>query len=296
VTSRYQGYQGRVDLGPAFCQFHVKPLNETQVAEFVDHWYRAVFPAAAWAGGGHRRARRGGDRFAHGDVAAAGVSDRAPARVAGPIRSCSRSCAWCITRTETCRGGAQTFTAAVSGCWSSTGRKEVRDLQGVSGYDPEAAEAGACGRRVVLHEEEGARTQKRRQTRRCGGEVTGPILPRGRGWGATARPSLSGCGMRAASWRCGSAGQCGFLHLTFQEYLAGLHAAREGKAEELVKHIGKSWWREVTLVAVAIGSKDFATKFFNALVADDDVSKEGPFVDSAWTRRATQSWSRSSPH
>ncbi len=43
VTSRYSGYQGRVDLGPGFCQFHVKPLDEPQVAEFVDHWYRAVY-------------------------------------------------------------------------------------------------------------------------------------------------------------------------------------------------------------------------------------------------------------
>lgn len=42
VTSRYQGVQGRVDLGPAFCRFHVKPLNETQVAEFVSHWYHCV--------------------------------------------------------------------------------------------------------------------------------------------------------------------------------------------------------------------------------------------------------------
>lgn len=76
-----------------------------------------------------------------------------------------------------------------------------------------------------------------------------------------------------------SAGQCGFLHLTFQEYLAGLHAAREGKAQELVKQVGKSWWREVILVGAAIGSKDFATKFFTALVAGDMVAKEGALVD-----------------
>ena len=46
-----------------------------------------------------------------------------------------------------------------------------------------------------------------------------------------------------------------------------------------MKQVGKSWWREVILVAAAIGSKDFATKFFTALVAGDAVAKEGRFVD-----------------
>ena len=43
VTSRYQGYQGQVNLGPSFCQFQVRPLDTAQVADFVAHWYRAVF-------------------------------------------------------------------------------------------------------------------------------------------------------------------------------------------------------------------------------------------------------------
>jgi len=32
-------------------------------------------------------------------------------------------------------------------------------------------------------------------------------------------------------------GRCGFLHLTFQEYLAGLHAAREGHAAILAERM-----------------------------------------------------------
>ena len=43
VTSRYQGYQGKVNLGASFCQFQVRPLTTEQVREFVAHWYRAVF-------------------------------------------------------------------------------------------------------------------------------------------------------------------------------------------------------------------------------------------------------------
>jgi formylglycine-generating enzyme required for sulfatase activity len=76
-----------------------------------------------------------------------------------------------------------------------------------------------------------------------------------------------------------SVGQCGFLHLTFQEYLAGLYAAREGRATELIQYLGQSWWREVILVAVAVGSRDFALKFFAALIQTDAVTREGAFVD-----------------
>jgi formylglycine-generating enzyme required for sulfatase activity len=65
----------------------------------------------------------------------------------------------------------------------------------------------------------------------------------------------------------------------FQEYLAGLYAAREGRADELVRQVGKSWWREVILVAAAIGSREFALKFFTALVGGDAVIREGEFVD-----------------
>ncbi|MCX6916318.1 MAG: dsDNA nuclease domain-containing protein, partial [Verrucomicrobia bacterium] len=43
VTSRYQGYQGDVDLGPDFLHVHLQPLNEGQVTDFVNHWYEAVY-------------------------------------------------------------------------------------------------------------------------------------------------------------------------------------------------------------------------------------------------------------
>ncbi|MCC7373430.1 MAG: SIR2 family protein [Verrucomicrobiales bacterium] len=43
VTSRYQGYQGKVDLGPEFCRFHVQPLSAEQSAEFVRRWYQTVY-------------------------------------------------------------------------------------------------------------------------------------------------------------------------------------------------------------------------------------------------------------
>lgn len=75
------------------------------------------------------------------------------------------------------------------------------------------------------------------------------------------------------------AGQCGYLHLTFQEYLAGLHAAKESRAEEVAEQFGKSWWREATLLALAVGSQDYAQKFFTAVLKTDAVMNEGGLID-----------------
>lgn len=75
------------------------------------------------------------------------------------------------------------------------------------------------------------------------------------------------------------AGQCGYLHLTFQEYLAGLHAAKESRAEEVAEQFGKSWWREATLLALAIGSKDYAQKFFTAVLKTEAVMNDGGLID-----------------
>jgi formylglycine-generating enzyme required for sulfatase activity len=60
-------------------------------------------------------------------------------------------------------------------------------------------------------------------------------------------------------------GRCGFLHLSFQEYLAAEHAAREGLAEELASHAAESWWREVALLSLR-RSRPFCQAFFREML------------------------------
>lgn len=44
VTCRFQGYfREGVPLGPKFVEFHVRPLNETQVERFVQDWFAAAY-------------------------------------------------------------------------------------------------------------------------------------------------------------------------------------------------------------------------------------------------------------
>ncbi len=43
VTSRYQGYEGKVDLAPEFVRFEVQPLDEVQAGTFVHRWFRVAY-------------------------------------------------------------------------------------------------------------------------------------------------------------------------------------------------------------------------------------------------------------
>lgn len=57
----------------------------------------------------------------------------------------------------------------------------------------------------------------------------------------------SDCGVLASK----DAGHYEFFHLSFQEYLAAVHAKEQGKVKELAENAGKPWWREVVLLAAA---------------------------------------------
>jgi hypothetical protein len=274
VTSRYQG---QVDLGPAFCQFHVKPLNPEQVTEFVEHWYRAVC----------RRIHGPGDATeerAAGFIRSLMELLQQPEYRIGRLRELPANplmlTILCVVHHQDRnlpRRRADLYAKCVR-VLVEHWRKEMRDLQQVSGFDAEAAEGVLSSVAWWLHEKENRTSQTLEELGTVAARALADLAPGarlGRDGVEFIRRMHDESGI-LAMW---SAGQCGFLHLTFQEYLAGLHAAREDRAEALVRHVGASWWREVILVAVAIGSRDFAQKFFTALLQTDAVTREGVFVD-----------------
>ena len=277
VTSRYQGYQGRVDLGPAFCLFHVKPLNEQQVTEFVDHWYRAVCRRIHGTG-------KATEERATGLIRSLMELLQQPEYRIGRMRELPANplmlTILCMVHHQDRnlpRRRADLYAKCVR-VLVEHWRKEMRDLQQVSSFDPEAAEGILSSVAWWLHEKENRTSQTLEE---LGSVATKALadLASGAGLGRDGTEFIRRMRDESGILAMWNAGQCGFLHLIFQEYLAGLHAAREGQAEVLVQHVGASWWREVILVAVAIGSRDFARKFFTALLQTDAVTREGAFVD-----------------
>ncbi len=277
ITSRYQGYQGRVDLGPAFCQFHVKPLDPDQVAEFVDHWYRAVCRKLYGPGDA-------AEEKAEGLIRSLMELLRQPEYRIGRLRELPANplmlTILCVVHHQDRnlpRRRADLYAKCVR-VLVEHWRKEMLDLQQVSGFVPEAAEGVLSSVAWWLHEKENRTSLTIEELGAVADRALADLAPAaglGRNGVEFIRRMRDESGI-LAMW---CAGQCGFLHLTFQEYLAGLYAAREGRAESLVQHVGKSWWREVILVAVAVGSRDFAQKFFTALLQTEAVAQESAFVD-----------------
>ncbi|MFM7059220.1 MAG: hypothetical protein ACKO2P_20090, partial [Planctomycetota bacterium] len=55
--------------------------------------------------------------------------------------------------------------------------------------------------------------------------------------------------------------KCGFLHLSFQEYLAASYAVQQGFAKDLATRIAISWWQESALLSLR-KSVPFCEDFF----------------------------------
>jgi hypothetical protein len=75
------------------------------------------------------------------------------------------------------------------------------------------------------------------------------------------------CGILASAGQ----GKFGFLHLTFQEYLAASYALREGQVAVVAERAPVKWWREtaVLLLTAPEASQTAAEAFYNVLMAQD---------------------------
>ena len=61
-------------------------------------------------------------------------------------------------------------------------------------------------------------------------------------------------------------GRFGFLHLSFQEYLAADYAASHSKAKHLAPRVTESWWQEVALLSLR-HSERYCRTFFREMLA-----------------------------
>ena len=264
VTSRYQGYQGKVNLGPSFCQFQVEPLTEPQVREFVEHWYGAVF------------------RRLHGEGAE--VAEKAAAEIKslldilaqpdyriGRLRELPANplmlTILCVVHHENHnlpRRRADLYARCVR-VLVEHWRQAVREAAGIAPFEPKAAESVLGSVAWWLHGTENRTTET---VAALGAEATKALVDIAASAGLGRDGTVFIERMRDESGILApyGDGQTGFLHLTFQEYLAGAHAAQEGRVAKLAETFGRSWWREATLMAVALGSKAFAQEFFTAVL------------------------------
>jgi formylglycine-generating enzyme required for sulfatase activity len=281
VTCRFAGYFLRegVPLGPKFVRFDVRPLNDEQVARFVRDWFAAAYR-----------------RLLHPPALAA---DRAakllevlsrPAYQAGHIRElCTNPLLLtilCIVfhdeqKLPTSR--AELYAHCVRVLLQHW-RREIYESdvgRGIQPFDADAAQA-VLGRVAWWMHGEQDRTAAPLDDLAQEAERGLAEVAASSGLGRDGRAFIERMRDETGVLASEGDGRCGFLHLSFQEYLAAHHAAHEGKAPELALRAADSWWREVALLSLR-HTRPFCEAFFQALLAAGIVEQHPDLADRCLT-------------
>ena len=272
VTSRYQGYEGKVDLGPEFVRFEVQPLEPAQAGLFVHTWYRVAYE------------RLGLDRDAAQDKSRSLVKmlDQPGYRVGRLAELRSNP----LLLTILClvyhdddglpRSRVRLYERCVR-VLLETWRQQIHTRHGGRPYNPDAARQVLASVAWWMHEEVDRRSVPLAQMEAHAAEQLRLYANSGLGSDGVefVRLMREDSGIVAAS----GTGFAEFLHLTFQEYLAASYAVQQNKASELAGAVSQSWWQEVILLALAQATPAFSKDFFERLLKGKTLDDHGGFVE-----------------
>jgi len=265
VTCRFQGYYREgVPLGPKFVEFHVRPLDDQQVERFVRDWFLAAY--GKLQGPGERAETRAG-----ADSGQLLEILTRPAYQTGHMRElCTNPLLLtilCIVFHEERKlptKRAELYAHCVRVLLEYWRRDLYESDKGLEPYDAEAAQAVLAGLAWWMHEEQDRTSAPLIELAEVA-EAGLAQVSASSGLGRDGKAFLERMRDEAGILAMEGEGQCGYLHLSFQEYLAAEHAAREGKAKELATRATGSWWREVALLSLR-RSRPFCEDFFKEML------------------------------
>ncbi|HND53641.1 MAG TPA: SUMF1/EgtB/PvdO family nonheme iron enzyme, partial [Pirellulaceae bacterium] len=269
ATCRFQGYfRDGVPLGPRFVEFHVQRLSDEQVARFVRDWYGAAY-GKLLGPSPQARKKAGADSDELLEILAKSEYQL------GHIRELSTNplllTILCIVFHEERQlptGRAELYAHCVRVLLEHWRRDLYKsDLATtLKPYDANAAQTVLGRVAWWLHQKEERTTAPLVELADEAGTALRKVAPSsglGRDGAAFLERMRSETGILAMSGD--GAGECGFLHLSFQEYLAADHAARAGLAKALATRATDSWWREVALLSLR-RSPEFCESFFREML------------------------------
>ncbi|MCY2967396.1 MAG: TIR domain-containing protein [Planctomycetota bacterium] len=255
VTSRYQGYHASgVPLQGDFVEYHVRPLTPAQVEKFVLDWFRSVYSQmlthevnSAATGAAE------GERLLRVLSLSAYQTGRVLELTSNPLLL-TILCMVFDEQHDLPTGRAELYENCVRVMlqhWRKDLYSEERDLKLVP-YDAEGAQT-VLARVAWWLPAEAAR----------GLAMVADSAGLGRDGRAFLQKMLDETGILAMGGA--GDGRCGFLHRSFQEFLAADHAAREGLAQELAVRADDAWWREVALLSLR-RSRPYCEAFFGEML------------------------------
>ena len=255
VTCRFAGYYRKgVPLGAPFAEFHVRPLDDTQIARFVHDWYTAAYDKLLLSAQAESRVNSLLEILAK------------PAWQSGRIREL---CTNPMLLTILCIvfHDDQKLPNKRSELYGHCVRVLLEHWrQGVyEAFDGKAAELVLSRIAWWMHSQQ-ERTSAPLQELAEQARVGLMRMKKEDGLGKDGLKFLERMKEETGIIASDNDGRSGFLHLSFQEFLAAEFAANHAKASELAPKIADSWWQEVALLSLR-HSEPYCEAFFREMLA-----------------------------
>ena len=261
VTCRFQGYKREgVPLGPRFLSCEVRSLERGQIEIFVRDWFRLAY----------EQLYPGQPEIAEERSAALLHILSQPSGKMGELTTSPLLLTiLCIVFHEEQKlptGRADLYGHCVRVLLESwrhdlyKGGKQT----GIKAYDAKAATAVLAHVAWWMHGQPNRTEAPIDELVPVAEEALAGVSPES-GLGTDGAKFLGRMREEAGILAFVSDGLCGFLHLSFQEYLAAEHALAEGHATFLAQSSEVSWWQEVILLALR-GQRKFCEGFFQELI------------------------------
>lgn len=267
VSSRFAGYTPDVRLGDEFLELHLRPMNIEESRTFIHKWYTAVETSVA---NDLERGRRTAASQTKDLLKILDDQQSRSRRLAELVGNPLLLTALCLVHRDRARlpeRRVELYEECVNvliELWRSAKKLHIS-------VDAKTARQILQPMAYWLHEEE----KRTRATAMELEPILGPALAKARCSVHDVETFLQTIRDESGLLTGFSHQDYGFLHLGFQEYLA----AREFRSlafqnpqnpaeplEPLLDHFGESWWREVTMLLLALEDPYIFEPFFSALV------------------------------
>ncbi len=265
VTCRFQGYyRDGVPLGARFLEFHVRPLDDDQMTRFIGDWYRCAYRQL------YPNKPNLPVEKAESLVSVLGEKAHQTRQMRVLSSNPLMLTILCIVFHEDKKlphERAELYQQCIRVLMDSWRRERLVESAAGSAETFDVGAARSVLARVAwwMHQEQG-RTEA-------------PLAEMGMEAKAALEGIASSCGLgldgvaflermrdETGILAMVGDGDCGFLHLSFQEYLAAEFAQTNSEGGFLGSRVAASWWQEVALLSLRQEAAAYGEAFFEAML------------------------------